>query len=133
MSEFVAVAKVSELEPGHMKRVMLNGQRVLLANVDGAFYALRDQCGHQKAALSKGKLEGHVVECPLHFARFDVRTGKIVSGPDLARMQMPGMDFSAPGMAEYMERLGSILSDVPVENVPAYEVRVDGDTVLVRA
>jgi naphthalene 1,2-dioxygenase system ferredoxin subunit len=31
--------------------------------------------------LTKGRLEGYVVECPLHFARFDVRTGKLLSGP----------------------------------------------------
>src|SRR3989454_3445630 len=39
-------------------------------------------CGHRQAPLSKGTLEGHVIECPLHFATFDVRTGKLLSGPD---------------------------------------------------
>jgi len=48
--------------------------------VAGTFYALSD-VGHQRAPLSRGKLEGHVVECPLHFARFDVRTGKLLRGP----------------------------------------------------
>src|SRR3989454_10157922 len=38
-------------------------------------------CGHRQAPLSKGTLEGHVIECPLHFATFDVRTGKLLSGP----------------------------------------------------
>jgi nitrite reductase/ring-hydroxylating ferredoxin subunit len=31
--------------------------------------------------LSRGKLEGDVVECPLHFARYDVRSGALLSGP----------------------------------------------------
>ena len=55
--------------------------RVLLANVAGIFYALSDVCGHQRAPLSRGRLVGHEVECPLHFARFDVCTGKLLSGP----------------------------------------------------
>jgi len=33
-------------------------------------------CGHRQAPLSKGKLDGYVIECPLHFATFDVGTGK---------------------------------------------------------
>ena len=71
----------SELSPGAMKWVAVDRERVLVANVDGEFYALRDACGHRQEPLSKGKLDGHVVECPLHFATFDVRTGKLLSGP----------------------------------------------------
>jgi nitrite reductase/ring-hydroxylating ferredoxin subunit len=81
MAEFVPVGKVSDLQPGHMKWVAVDRERVLLVNVDGAYYALKDQCGHQWAPLSRGKLQGHVVECPLHFACFDVRTGRLLSGP----------------------------------------------------
>jgi nitrite reductase/ring-hydroxylating ferredoxin subunit len=78
---FVAVAATSELSPGTMKWVVVDRERVLLANVEGEFYALRDACGHRQAPLSKGRLAGHIVECPLHFATFDVRTGKLLSGP----------------------------------------------------
>ena len=79
--EFVAVAKTSELPPGQMKWVAVDRERVVLANVGGAFYALRDVCGHKNAPLSRGKLIGHLIECPLHFAQFDVRTGELVNGP----------------------------------------------------
>jgi len=78
---FVPVTRASELSPGAMTWVALDRERVLIANVDGCFYALQDSCGHRQAPLSKGTLEGHVIECPLHFARFDVRTGKLLSGP----------------------------------------------------
>src|SRR6266702_1670599 len=61
--------------------VAIDRERIMLANVAGEFYALRDMCGHRNAPLSRGKLDGHVVECPLHFAQFDVRTGKLVDGP----------------------------------------------------
>ena len=81
---FVPVTRASELSPGAMTWVALDRERVLIANVDGCFYALEDSCGHRQAPLSKGTLKGHVIECPLHFARFDVRTGKLLSGPTAA-------------------------------------------------
>ena len=84
MTNFVAVSRASELAPGAMKWVVVDRERVLLANVDGSFYALRDACGHRGASLAQGTLAGYVIECPLHFACFDVRTGKLLSGPTAA-------------------------------------------------
>ncbi|MCZ6873767.1 MAG: non-heme iron oxygenase ferredoxin subunit [bacterium] len=81
MEDFVPVGHVADLSPGQMTWVSVQGERVLLANVEGVFYALEDVCGHQRQALSRGKLEDYAVECPLHFARFDVRTGELISGP----------------------------------------------------
>ena len=78
---FVPVISASELSSGMMKWVVIDRERVLIANVAGVHYALRDTCGHRGAPLSRGKLVGHEIECPLHFARFDVRTGKLASGP----------------------------------------------------
>ncbi len=78
---FVPVTAAAALTPGTMTWVVVDRERVLLANVEGVYYALRDTCGHRGAPLSRGKLAGHEIECPLHFARFDVRTGKLVSGP----------------------------------------------------
>ena len=88
---FVAVTTTSELPLGAMKRVVVDGERTLVVNVGGAFYALRDVCGHAGAPLSTGELVGHVIECPLHYACFDVRTGKLLSGPvsgDVATYQV---------------------------------------------
>lgn len=81
MTAFVPVIKVADLPPGRMTWVVVDRERLLLVNVEGTFYALSDVCGHQRAPLSRGTLEGHVVECPLHFARYDVRTGTLLSGP----------------------------------------------------
>jgi 3-phenylpropionate/trans-cinnamate dioxygenase ferredoxin component len=78
---FHAVAKIEDLPEGGMKCVAVDRERVLLAHVGGRFYALRDACGHKNAPLSRGRLDGHIVECPLHFALFDVRNGKLVDGP----------------------------------------------------
>jgi nitrite reductase/ring-hydroxylating ferredoxin subunit len=79
--EFVPVAKTADLLPGQMKWVAVNGERRVLANVEGTFYAISDVCGHRNAPLSRGKLDGYLIECPLHFAQFDVRTGELVNGP----------------------------------------------------
>jgi nitrite reductase/ring-hydroxylating ferredoxin subunit len=75
------VGKVDELPPGQMKWVAVNGERRVLANVEGTFYAISDVCGHRNAPLSRGSLKGFVIECPLHFAQFDIRTGELISGP----------------------------------------------------
>jgi 3-phenylpropionate/trans-cinnamate dioxygenase ferredoxin subunit len=78
---FAPVATASALAPGTMTWVAVDRERVLLANVDGVFHAVRDACGHRGASLARGRLTGHVIECPLHYACFDVRTGRLLNGP----------------------------------------------------
>ena len=78
---FVPVMATAELPPGDMKFVVIERRRVLVVNVGGVFHALSDICGHAGAPLSSGNLAGYVIECPLHFACFDARTGKLLSGP----------------------------------------------------
>lgn len=81
MAKEYPVAKISDVPPGEMKLVVANRERLLLANVDGAFHILSDTCTHARASLTQGFLEDAIVECPLHFARFDVRTGAFIDGP----------------------------------------------------
>jgi len=101
---FVPVTRASALSPGAMMWVAVDRERVLLANVDGAFYALQDACGHRQAPLSRGTLDGHVIECPLHFAQFDVRTGKLLSGP--AAADVPTYQVRVEGDTVYLNRSG---------------------------
>jgi 3-phenylpropionate/trans-cinnamate dioxygenase ferredoxin subunit len=79
--EFVHVAQTSDLEPGAKKRVYVGEQRVMLTNVDGVFYALDDLCPHALAVMSAGWLDGDEIVCPLHGARFNVKTGEVLSSP----------------------------------------------------
>ena len=61
--------------------VRVQGQvAIAVFNVDGELFAIDDTCTHQDASLSDGWLEGCAVECPLHAACFDLRTGR-PSGP----------------------------------------------------
>jgi len=52
-----------------------------LVNVDGDIYALSDFCTHKKCYLHDGKLEGKILTCPCHFAKFDVTTGAALTAP----------------------------------------------------
>ncbi len=99
---FVPVTRASEVSPGTMTWVAVDRERVLIANVSGIFYALQDACGHRQAPLSKGTLSGHVIECPLHFARFDVRSGKLLSGP--AAADVPVYQVRVEGNTVFVKR-----------------------------
>ena len=99
---FVAVALVSDLAPGEMKFAAVEGDRIVLANVEGSFYALRDVCGHRNAPLSRGRLDGCLIECPLHFAQFDIRSGKFVDGPISA--DVPAYEIIVEGETVYAKR-----------------------------
>lgn len=81
MAEFVPVAKIDQLPPGKTMCVVVDGQRIALYNVEGTVYATDDTCSHAEASLSEGCLEGDVIECPRHGARFNVRTGQALSLP----------------------------------------------------
>ena len=81
MDGFIKVGEVGELPPGKMKRIDVSGRRILLANVDGCFYATDDTCTHEDASLSTGSLKGELVKCPLHGSRFNVRTGEVLEEP----------------------------------------------------
>jgi len=78
MSKFTEVAKIDELENGTMRAVSTAGRAILLARVGDKYYAVDNLCPHMKGNLSKGKLEGTVVTCPLHGSQFDISNGQVV-------------------------------------------------------
>jgi nitrite reductase/ring-hydroxylating ferredoxin subunit len=59
-----------------MKHVEVDEKEMLVANFESKVYALCDRCSYMNAPLSMGTLNGKVVTCPMHGARFDVTTGK---------------------------------------------------------
>ena len=80
-TEFVKLAETAEVEPGQVKVYEVQGRRIALCNVDGAFYAIDDVCTHDGGPLDQGELDGHQIECPRHGARFDVRSGRALALP----------------------------------------------------
>lgn len=77
----INAVEVDELPPGKMTCVEVDGQRILVANVGGVFYATEDTCTHEEASLSSGSLNGELVKCPLHGSRFSLRTGEPLEDP----------------------------------------------------
>ena len=72
----VPVCFADALPQGTLRRLTLsNGCELALYNIDGECYATDNFCPHRGAALSDGKVIGHIVECSLHGWQFDVRTG----------------------------------------------------------
>lgn len=78
---FVRVCSESDLPASGMLRRNINGQAVAVYRVEADYYATAAICTHAEADLTKGRLEGVRVVCPLHGARFDVRSGRVLSPP----------------------------------------------------
>ena len=77
----IIAGKVSDITPGKMIKIAVDGREVLVANIDGEFFATDDSCTHSGASLSEGKLEGCKITCGWHAAEFDCKTGKLVKFP----------------------------------------------------
>jgi len=108
--DFVKAAGTAELPPGTMKMVRVGEKDVLIANIEGKYYAIGGLCTHRQGVLAKGTLQGNVVTCPRHGSMFDVTSGKNLAGP----RQLLGGGRGTTG------------------DEPSYEVKVDGDSILVK-
>jgi 3-phenylpropionate/trans-cinnamate dioxygenase ferredoxin subunit len=75
------VAPVSSIPAGDFASVEIDGRYVAVFNVDGAFLAVDDVCTHDGEGLAGGEVDGDVVVCPRHGARFCLRTGAVLSPP----------------------------------------------------
>ena len=104
---FIQVAKIDQITLGTMAPFTVSGKEVLIVNYEGNYYAMGLKCTHMGGDLSKGKLEGKIVTCPRHGAKFDVTSGICLSGP----------------------KLGLIKPRIKNENV--YTLKVDGDSISV--
>jgi len=72
---FQRVAKIEDLWSGEMMGLEVNGESVLLVNVDNHIYAYADICPHQKSRLSEGTLTDKTLRCGRHHWEFDVCSG----------------------------------------------------------
>jgi 3-phenylpropionate/trans-cinnamate dioxygenase ferredoxin component len=114
VSDYVSIAQADELRDGEMKKVEVDGRELLLARVDGSYYAIDDRCPHMGGDLSKGSLQGSIVTCPKHGSRFDVRDGQLVRWTDWSGVKLT---------------VGKLLKSP--RPTAGYAVRRDGDTISV--
>ena len=69
------------LEDGESMSVKDDDKHILLCRIAGKYHAVSNICSHARVLLSKGRLRGTTITCPLHGARFDVTSGKCLGGP----------------------------------------------------
>jgi 3-phenylpropionate/trans-cinnamate dioxygenase ferredoxin component len=81
MSEYVKIAKTSEISPGTGKCVEFQSNLIALFNLDGNFYAIGNTCTHRGGPLAEGIITGDVVTCPWHGSIFKIPTGEVVGPP----------------------------------------------------
>lgn len=79
--EFHTVAKTGDVDEGEVIAVSVGRIDIGLYRLDGEIYALNDICTHAYAAMSDGFFEDGQIECPLHGACFEVKTGKALTAP----------------------------------------------------
>ncbi len=129
--QLVDVADVNDVPAGKMKHVEVGEKEILVANPDGKVYALCDRCSHMNAPLSSGTLNGKVVTCAPHGARFDVTTGNKVAEP----MALDPSKFPEPlpeSLQKMFARSAEIMSKVKTYNQQTYETKIEGNRVKVR-
>jgi 3-phenylpropionate/trans-cinnamate dioxygenase ferredoxin subunit len=81
LPHFITVAQTADIPPGEREVFDVEGYYIAVFNVGGTYYAIEDVCTHDDGPLADGELDGYEIECPRHGARFDIRTGKVLSMP----------------------------------------------------
>lgn len=81
MSDWVDVAPAADFPPGARRTVDVDDVMVIVFNLDGDYHAIEDLCTHDYSSLDDGEVEGDVVICPRHAARFDIKTGEALCAP----------------------------------------------------
>src|SRR5262245_15290537 len=81
MPEWVTVARTDDVPVGEMIGATVDGNQLLVANVDGRYCAIGSVCTHEGGPLADGELDGSTVTCPWHGSQFNVQTGEVEMGP----------------------------------------------------
>lgn len=74
-------------EPGKTLSLDVEGTKILVCNVAGELFAIRNQCTHARVELTVGRMIDAEIECPVHGARFDVRSGAVTCAPARRALQ----------------------------------------------
>ena len=98
MERWVAVDVVG-LEPGALRALEIGGRKVLVCRAGTAYYALENRCPHAAVELTLGQLSGHVLECPVHGGKLDVRDGRPCAQP----IRRPAVTFAVRPAGESIE------------------------------
>lgn len=81
MSEWINVCKIDEISSGHPVHIEVEGTDIVVFKLDSEFFAIENVCTHDGGKLMGGCIEGDIVICPRHGARFSIKTGEALSAP----------------------------------------------------
>jgi len=81
MTQWHSICKANELPPDTRKAVVINSIPILIFNLEGDYYAIQNRCTHQDFPLLEGELEDDILMCPLHGAKFSIKTGEAKASP----------------------------------------------------
>jgi len=84
---WLGVAAAAEITPGTTRAAEAAGFKLLIARVGDAYFAIENRCSHTGALLTRGRLRGDCIICPVHGARFQLRDGKHLSPPASAGLR----------------------------------------------
>jgi len=87
MAEYVEVADEKDIPSGTTKAVEIKHHRIVIAHTDSGYYAIENECSHDSAPISDGKLKGDVIICRRHGARFDVTNGAVMAPPAIVPLE----------------------------------------------
>ena len=94
-AQLLPAGAAADMPAGGRKLVFQpSGETILLLNVDGHYYALENSCPHAGASLANGSCAGHVLTCPAHGLKFDIRNGQctVSSSMKVPRFEVPCTD-----------------------------------------
>ena len=78
---FTKAVQADEIAEGTMIGGELSGKKIVIANLNGTFYAIGNECTHLGCNLSDGVIEGEHIICLCHGSTFDLKTGRVIQGP----------------------------------------------------
>jgi 3-phenylpropionate/trans-cinnamate dioxygenase ferredoxin subunit len=82
---------LSQLQQGKPVKVEKDGKTICVARVGDQVFAIDDTCSHSDASLSEGDVTDFKIECWLHGAEFDLRTGEALTPPAVAPLHTYGV------------------------------------------
>ncbi|MBU6380601.1 MAG: non-heme iron oxygenase ferredoxin subunit [Acidobacteria bacterium] len=77
----LTLAQLVESKP---VRIEKNGESICVTKIGNEIFAINDTCSHSEASLSEGEVSDFKIECWLHGAEFDLRTGEALTPPAVA-------------------------------------------------
>ena len=91
------IAQKGDVRQGTGKSFAVDGRQVALFN-QGGYHAIDDLCVHQDGSIAPGKLEGDIVECPLHFWHYNIKTGELTDYLKDVRLQTYAVEVRDDGI-----------------------------------